>query len=106
MQYLLHNKDNNALEMTYEATTDKTTPINLTNHTYWNLNGCERTVHDHTLSLNCSKFLPVTATQIPTGETRDVKGICPGILFGVLALCVRVRVRAMSKIFATMCVYF
>jgi hypothetical protein len=41
---------------------------------YWNLNGLQRTVHDHTLSLNCSRFLPVTPTQIPTGELRSVEG--------------------------------
>jgi aldose 1-epimerase len=41
---------------------------------YWNLGGLQRTVHDHTLALNCSHFLPVTPTQIPTGEVRSVEG--------------------------------
>jgi len=74
VQYLLHNTPDNALEMRYEATTDGNTPINLTNHTYWNLNGGSRTVHDHVVTLNCSNYLPVTDSQIPTGELRRVEG--------------------------------
>lgn len=78
VQYLLHDSDDHALEITYNANVaDKRTPVNLTNHTYWNLNGLTRTVHDHELSLNCSKFLPVTPTQIPTGELRNVAGMGP-----------------------------
>jgi galactose mutarotase-like enzyme len=75
VQYLLHNTEDNALEFRYEATTDAPTPINLTNHTYWNLNGFTGTVHDHKMLMkNCSKYLPVTPTQIPTGEQRSVVG--------------------------------
>jgi aldose 1-epimerase len=61
------------LKMEYTATTDKSTPINLTNHCYWNLAG-EGTVLEHDLTLNCDKYLPVDATAIPTGDLADVQG--------------------------------
>lgn len=61
--------------MLYEATVeDYATPINLTNHTYWNLNGLTGTVHNHKLLLNCSHYLPVTSSQIPTGNLKAVAG--------------------------------
>ena len=63
----------NELKMEYTATTDKATPINLTNHCYWNLAG-EGTVLEHDLMLDCDKYLPVDATAIPTGELADVQG--------------------------------
>jgi len=67
---------NDSLEITYFATaSDKATPINLTNHTYWNLSGNgKRSVLEQSLALSCSKYLPVTETQIPTGELADVRG--------------------------------
>jgi aldose 1-epimerase len=63
----------NELVITYDAKTDKPTIVNITNHTYWNLSGnCNTTIHDHRLTLNCAHYLPVDATQIPTGEVRNV----------------------------------
>jgi aldose 1-epimerase len=56
---------------------DTQTPINLTNHTYWNLSGdfTEPTIRDHALCLpNCSKYLPLNEVHIPTGEIADVEG--------------------------------
>lgn len=65
----------NEIIVDYEATTDKATPINLTNHTYWNLSGnCKRKILEHDLSLSCDLVLPVTDTQIPTGAYQSVAG--------------------------------
>lgn len=68
--------DDNELEITYMARTDKTTVVNLTNHVYWNLagEGCNQTILDHELCLNCSQVLEMDPTQIPTGVKLDVKG--------------------------------
>lgn len=65
----------NALRIDYQATTDKPTVVNLTNHTYFNLTGgSKRDVLDHVLTLNANQFLPVDKTMIPTGELRSVVG--------------------------------
>lgn len=67
--------DNDELSIDYEAVSDKKTPINLTNHAYFNLNGYDGgDILSHTLKLNCSHFTPVDRNSIPTGEIRDVKG--------------------------------
>ncbi|MBQ1252852.1 MAG: galactose mutarotase [Alistipes sp.] len=68
--------DDNELEITYVAKSDKNTVVNLTNHVYWNLagEGSGKTILDHELLLNCSRVLEMDPTQIPTGEYIDVKG--------------------------------
>lgn len=68
--------DDNELEITYMARTDKTTVVNLTNHVYWNLSGegSGKSILDHELHLNCSRVLEMDPTQIPTGRYLDVKG--------------------------------
>lgn len=66
--------DDNALEISYEAETDKKTIVNLTQHSYFNLSGDFKTILDHELVLNADKFLPVDNTLIPTGELKAVKG--------------------------------
>ena len=65
--------DDNELRISYEATTDKVTVINLTNHSYFNLAG-GGTILNHILTLHADAFTPVDATLIPTGEIRPVAG--------------------------------
>ena len=66
---------NNALDIKYEATTDKKTVINMTNHSYFNLSGDPTTlITDHIVYINADKFTPVDATFMTTGEILDVKG--------------------------------
>ncbi len=65
----------NSLTCEYEATTDKPCPVNLTNHTYWNLAGAGNgTILDHELKLEATQYLPVDETPIPTGAFTDVAG--------------------------------
>ncbi len=67
--------DDNELKIHYEAASDKDTMINMTNHSYFNLKGHNAgIIEDHVLMINASKFTPVVAGAIPTGELQDVKG--------------------------------
>jgi aldose 1-epimerase len=63
----------NELRIDYTAQTDKTTIVNLTNHTYFNL-GAEETVLGHEVQLFAGHFLPIDETFIPLGELRSVEG--------------------------------
>ena len=65
--------DANELKIDYTATTDKKTVLNLTNHSYFNLKESGNILH-HQLTLKASRFTPVDAGMIPTGELRPVAG--------------------------------
>lgn len=67
--------DDNELKITYTATTDKTTIVNLTQHSYFNLSAEKGSdVLDHELTLHAERFLPIDVNLIPTGEFRNVTG--------------------------------
>jgi aldose 1-epimerase len=66
--------DSNKLVIAFSADADKNTPVNLTNHTYFNLAGAgAETVLDHELKLEADKYVPVDKTLIPTGKLDSVK---------------------------------
>lgn len=70
LQYAINN--NNELNIRYLAETDAPTVINLTNHTYFNLNGCKNSVLDHVMTINADKYTEVDSDAIPTGKLPEV----------------------------------
>lgn len=67
--------DDNAIDLQYEAETDKETVVNLTNHSYFNLSGDgNNTILDHLLMINADQFTPVDDTFMTTGEILPVEG--------------------------------
>ena len=71
--YTLDNNDE--LTVNYEASTDKTTIVNLTQHSYFNLSGdFKNDILDHELVINANSFLPVNSKLIPPGKFQDVLG--------------------------------
>jgi aldose 1-epimerase len=67
--------NDNEWRIDYEATTDKATPLNITQHSYFNLKGeGNGDILDHVLTFKASKFTPATVGLIPTGELRSVTG--------------------------------
>jgi aldose 1-epimerase len=65
--------DDHELKIEYTATTDQATPVNLTNHAYFNLAGAGN-VHGHELMIASTHYIPVDHTLIPTGKIDPIKG--------------------------------
>ena len=67
--------DDNQLKLAYRASSDKKTILNLTNHTYFNLDGHDSgSIEEHEICINASHYTPVVAGAIPTGEIAAVSG--------------------------------
>jgi aldose 1-epimerase len=67
--------DDNELVVAWRAVTDQATPLNVTQHAYFNLRGAgQGTIHDHHLAIHADHYLPVDETTVPTGERRAVAG--------------------------------
>ena len=67
--------NDNGLKISYEASTDKTTVINLTSHPFFNLNGAgSGTILNHKVQINADNYTPIDSTSIPTGKIQPVKG--------------------------------
>lgn len=75
MYVTYHLDEDNMLRITYCGVPDQDTIINMTNHSYFNLNGHDSgTVLDHILQIHADHFTPADAESIPTGEIRPVEG--------------------------------
>jgi aldose 1-epimerase len=72
VEYRLTNE--NEIRIHYRAETDKTTPLSLTNHTYFNLNGFQDKILDHILQLSSDRYLVPDETNVPVGEEAAVAG--------------------------------
>lgn len=70
--YLLNNE--NELSILYAATTDKKTVVNLTNHCYFNLNGCTQDIQKQILTINSDEITAINDQLIPTGEYKKIAG--------------------------------
>jgi aldose 1-epimerase len=72
VQYILDESGHFTID--YRAKTDKRTPVNLTNHSYWNLSGNKKErIYKHKLQIEAESYLPVDNYSIPTGEIRKVE---------------------------------
>jgi aldose 1-epimerase len=70
---VIYSLEDNGLKISYSAVTDRTTVVNLTNHAYFNL-GTGSDIREHQLTMKASRFTPVDAGLIPTGELKPVAG--------------------------------
>jgi aldose 1-epimerase len=69
---VVYSLKGDSLQIEYTATTDKATPVNLTNHAFYNLSGKDL-ILDHLLTINADRYTPVDSLLIPTGEMLPVK---------------------------------
>lgn len=72
VEYLLNAK--NDLVISYRATTDQQTHVNLTNHSYFNLNNCKGNIRDHDLMIDADQVTPLNENQVPDGTMMEVAG--------------------------------
>lgn len=72
VEYRLTNE--NEIQIRYTANTDRATPVSLTNHTYFNLNGFKANVLEHVLQLHSDRYLVPDDTNVPVGEEAAVAG--------------------------------
>lgn len=72
--YATYTIDGSSLKLSYHATTDQDTLINLTNHSYFNLSGMPSNIDTHFLQIHADKMGCVNADGLATGEIKDVKG--------------------------------
>jgi len=92
--------ENNELKISYEAVTDADTVLNLTNHSYFNLNGeGSGDILDHKLTLNADYFIPTDSMSIPTGEIKSVTGT-PFDFINSTAIGARIEDKEEQLIFA------
>lgn len=70
---VIYSLEGSAINLCYECTSDKDTPVSLTNHSYFNLSG-EQTILDHVLTVNADFITPIDKELIPTGELMVVEG--------------------------------
>lgn len=70
--YLL--TDDNLFQFTFEATTDRETIVNISQHNYYNLSGMYEKINGHRLTVNAESFTPVDPEGIPSGEIKSVEG--------------------------------
>ncbi|MGB1204360.1 MAG: aldose epimerase family protein [Chitinophagales bacterium] len=74
VQLVYEITSDNALKISYSATTDKTTPINLTHHSFFNLKGAGNgNIEDHFLQIEANFYLPIDKASIPTGEIASIQ---------------------------------
>jgi len=66
--------DDNELVMDYAGTTDKATPLSMTNHAYFNLSGFTETIHNHRARIDADAFLQPDGTNVPVGKETSVEG--------------------------------
>lgn len=66
--------DDNELRIHYQAETDQATPLSLTNHTYFNLNGFQDKILDHVVQISSDRYLVPDETNVPVGEEAAVAG--------------------------------
>ena len=71
---LMRLTDDNAIDIRYEAETDKPTIVNMTNHSYFNLDGDAGSNADHLLTVDADYYTPVDSTFMTTGEIASVEG--------------------------------